>query len=501
MNAVECLAPLPSPPPPTNMFTRNVAWFALAAAVCLVTLLVIDGAHAANRTRFDHPNPGHKRTLVTAARAAVQWTVNVDCGMTWEEIQAIYFTLSDPEGPLPCWLSVAGQGSMTTILIIQCEDHSATYGTGIDHVILSESFGCGYTVTRDAVAKINTVQVVSAFWHLDRIDARSLPLNQQYVYQRTGTGVTAIVLDTGCAPHNDYNSRVTDRTNFIGSGTTSDPNGHGSHVMGLLGGTTSGVAKNATLWCWTVLDEEGYGTFSEIQLAIQELMDRQTTEPFPAVVSMSLAGSYYAPINTQLTTLINTYGVAVVVAAGNSGVDAINFSPASTAAALTICATYHSSGVEGLASYSNRGSITDMCAPGSGISGPSNTNMNTYVTKSGTSMATPVVAGVVVLAMQQRLLDNASISGALAMAAVKSMATQSKISGYPMLFTSFGAASVPQPPPPPPPPSAAPMAPPQSAWLAPLIRPVAGDSAPLMIAFLSHPLVPALLLLSCLVDW
>ncbi len=477
---------------------RNVAWLTL-----FVTLLVTDGALAANRTRFDRPT-GNKRTLVTAARASVQWTVNIDCALTWEEIQSIYFTLGDPDGPVPCWLAVAGQ-SVDTILIIECEDRNAAYGDGINNVILSESFGCNYVVTRNVLAKTKTTQAVSGFWHLDRIDTRSLPLDQQYIYQRTGTGVTAIVLDTGCAAHNDYNSRVVDRTNFIGSGTTYDPNGHGSHVMGLLGGTTSGVAKNATLECWTVLDSEGYGTFGDIQLAVQELISRQISEPFPCVLSMSLAGSYYAPINTQLTTLINTYGVAVVVAAGNSGVNAIDFSPASTAAALTVGATYYTSGTtEGKAGYSNYGSIVDIFAPGSLLRGPSHTDPNAYVTKSGTSMSTPVTAGVVVLAMQQRLLSNLSIDGAAAMAAVKAMATQNKISGYPLLFSSFGAASVPQPPPPPPPPpapSAAPMAPPQSSWLAPIIRPVAGDAAPLMIAFLSHPLVPAMLFLSCLVDW
>jgi subtilisin family serine protease len=238
----------------------------------------------------------------------------------------------------------------------------------------------------------------SSSWGLDRIDQKWLPLNSTYHYDVTGIGVTAYVIDTGIQiAHQDFGGRAHFGYDFEG-GSSLDCNGHGTHVAGTIGGTTYGVAKGVTLVSVRVLDCAGNGSTSGVISGI-DWMTKQTPET-PKVANMSLGGSKSKALNDAVSQSIKS-GVTFAVAAGNEQKDACSTSPASTQAALTVGA---SDSTDTRAYYSNYGSCLDLFAPGSDIAsdwiGGSN---NATATHSGTSMASPHVAGVAALYLSTHL--------------------------------------------------------------------------------------------------
>jgi subtilisin family serine protease len=240
----------------------------------------------------------------------------------------------------------------------------------------------------DQVVHATTTQSPAPSWGLDRIDQRFLPLNNAYTYFQTASTITAYVIDTGIAfSHPDFGGRASKGYDVFG-GTGADCNGHGTHVSGTIGGTKYGVAKLIKLKAVRVLNCSGSGTWAGVIAGIDWV---RLNSPGPSVANMSLGGGFSSSVNTATTNLANS-GVLVAVAAGNSAANACNFSPASASAAVTAAAsdrTDHS------ASFTNFGSCVDLYAPGVSItsdwlSGGTNTI-------SGTSMASPHVAGVAAL--------------------------------------------------------------------------------------------------------
>ena len=229
----------------------------------------------------------------------------------------------------------------------------------------------------------------SAPWGLDRIDQTDLPLNSSYSYASDGAGVTAYVVDTGIlASHTDFGSRVrVGYDAFTDGRNTSDCNGHGTHVAGTIGGTTYGVAKAASLVAVRVLDCAGSGTLSGVIAGIDWAVTDHASGP--AVMNLSLGGGASSSLDAAVDRAI-TDGITVVVAAGNSNVDACTVSPARASNAVTVGATTTS---DSRASYSNFGSCLDIFAPGSSVLSAYYTSNTATATLSGTSMASPHVAG------------------------------------------------------------------------------------------------------------
>jgi subtilisin family serine protease len=243
-------------------------------------------------------------------------------------------------------------------------------------------------VEADSEFSIETVQP-NATWGLDRVDQRPLPLAKNYSYTSTGSTVNVYVVDTGInSTSEDFNGRVLDGWSGIGSSTT-DCNGHGTHVSGTIGGTTYGVAKNVNLIPVRVFNCTGSTTNTVIISGLDWIVGHHGTEK--AVVNMSLGGGASSALDTAVNSLIGD-GVVVVVAAGNSKRDACNFSPARVPGAITVAA---SDSTDTFASYSNYGSCVDIIAPGSNIKSNWWTSSTATNTISGTSMASPHVAGAV----------------------------------------------------------------------------------------------------------
>ncbi|HEX5569490.1 MAG TPA: S8 family peptidase [Streptomyces sp.] len=244
------------------------------------------------------------------------------------------------------------------------------------------------SVEQDQTVHLDATQT-NAPWGLDRIDQADRPLNGTYTYpDSAGSGVSIYVIDTGVRiSHNDFGGRAVNGYDAVDNDyVAQDGNGHGTHVASTAAGNTYGVAKKARIVAVRVLNNSGSGTTAGVIAGVDWVTQNATK---PAVANMSLGGSASTALDNAVANSIAS-GVTYAVAAGNSSANASSFSPARVPSAITVGAT---TSTDARASYSNYGSILDLFAPGSSITAAWHTTDTATNTISGTSMASPHVAG------------------------------------------------------------------------------------------------------------
>ncbi|SIN28194.1 S8 family peptidase [Micromonospora cremea] len=253
-------------------------------------------------------------------------------------------------------------------------------------------------VEQNHTVSIAGTQTNPPSWGLDRIDQRNLPLNSSYTYPSTASNVRAYIIDTGVLyGHNDFGGRAVSGFDAVDGGSADDCNGHGTHVAGTVGGSAYGVAKGVQIVGVRVLNCQGSGTNAQVVAGIDWVTANAVK---PAVANMSLGGGANSSIDTAVTNSINS-GVTYAVAAGNGNAlgvrqNACNYSPARVASAITVGATQNN---DAAASFSNFGTCVDILAPGVNITSAWYTGSSATNTISGTSMASPHVAGAAALAL------------------------------------------------------------------------------------------------------
>ncbi|KAE8220412.1 hypothetical protein CF319_g6058 [Tilletia indica] len=285
-------------------------------------------------------------------------------------------------------------------------------GSRIDH-------GMAATATTKKIAHaaspspLDDIHVIDkdSVWGLARISHRK-PLGfgtfKQYLFDKqAGEGVTAYIIDTGInIKHNEFEGRARWGKTLASDGIDSDGNGHGTHCAGTIGSRAYGVAKKADLVAVKVLGSGGSGSMADVTQGVlwaaqnaADLSAKFESEPHSEaaqkhkgfVASMSLGGGRSIALNQAVNSAVDS-GLHFTVAAGNENADACNVSPAGAKNPVTVGASTVS---DERAYFSNKGTCVDVFAPGFQIKSTWNTGPDSTNTISGTSMATPHVAGLV----------------------------------------------------------------------------------------------------------
>ncbi|KAI1141914.1 oryzin precursor [Hypoxylon sp. FL0543] len=247
----------------------------------------------------------------------------------------------------------------------------------------------------DSIVSISSLKTQDAApWGLARISSRT-PGTSEYKYDESaGEGTYAYIIDTGIfIDHPDFEGRASFGANFVeGNSNDTDENGHGTHVAGITGSTTYGVAKKTNLVAVKVLNAAGSGAISQVIAGLQWAVDNATSEQRigKAVANISLGALRIlsSAVNTAAAAAVEA-GLFLAVAAGNGDMDASLYSPASEPTVCTVGATQAD---DSRAEFSNWGSLIDVFAPGVDIISTWNNGSTGII--SGTSMATPHITGL-----------------------------------------------------------------------------------------------------------
>ncbi|WP_285599444.1 ricin-type beta-trefoil lectin domain protein [Kineosporia sp. NBRC 101731] len=250
------------------------------------------------------------------------------------------------------------------------------------------------SVSQDVVmAGLETQTQSPAPWHLDRIDQPDLPLSGSYDSDDDGSGANIFVLDTGVrTTHQEFGGRaVPDGPTPADSG---DCAGHGTAVAGAAAGSTYGVAKKAKIHAIRVL---GCGNTGPMTSGLQAIDWITKNAPRPTVVNLSWGTSAQDELDNAIRASIKA-GITYVIAAGNSNADACNSSPGRVREAITVGASDQNDNRAGFSEY---GECVDLFAPGTDVATSAWDSDTAVTSASGTSLASPIVAGAAAVYLSQ----------------------------------------------------------------------------------------------------
>ncbi|OBA21716.1 subtilisin-like protein [Metschnikowia bicuspidata var. bicuspidata NRRL YB-4993] len=245
---------------------------------------------------------------------------------------------------------------------------------------------------------------------------RERTANRAYYYdeEAQGENVNVYIVDTGIQIENEeFGNRAQLGKDFTMEGGA-DLNGHGTHVAGIVGSATYGVAKKVDLIAVKTLDKSGHGSLSSIMAAMEFAVNHRKKSGRPGIANLSLGAMANSLLNRVIDSATQT-GLVVVVAAGNQNIDACEMLPASASKAITVGAVDDTS--SNIAEFSNWGSCVDIFTTGVEIASIDVANARRSLKLSGTSMAAPIVSGLVanllssgvrVWEVKDRLLELAS---------------------------------------------------------------------------------------------
>ena len=320
-----------------------------------------------------------------------------------------------------------GDRSCTTTGELRCSIAALSNGTSYAFtVVATNSAGVGGASTVSVTPGSQSGSgLLTLSWGIDRLDQRSLPLDDRIERSELGAGVTVYVVDTGVrATHSEFVGRVAIGFSGISDGGgTSDCHGHGTHVAGTIAGTNFGLAPAATIVPVRVLDCDGLGTVSDVIAGIDWMIDHHSSD-VPAVANLSFVGARSQALDLAVARGVAD-GITFVAAAGNDDASACSVSPAGEPLAITVGATtqtdvrWSASGVG-----SNFGSCLDVFAPGTQIVSAGFADDVSTRTLTGTSMAAPHVAGVAALALSR----NPALTPAAVADLITSTATRDVVS-------------------------------------------------------------------------
>jgi serine protease len=238
-----------------------------------------------------------------------------------------------------------------------------------------------------------------ADWGTARTSTKDLATNGEYTYDSggAGEGVVAYVIDSGIYIENsDFGGRASFGSAH-GPGSSTDLTGHGTHVASTLMGTKFGIAKKATAVSVSVLSSTGQGSVTSILSGITWSAADAKKHGKKSVGNLSLGGGLSKALNDAVNAAV-TGGLPLFIAAGNSFTNACEESPGSATKAYTVMSTTSN---DWISPFSNYGSCCQIAAPGSDILGAWIGGVDATETISGTSMASPQVAGVAAKLLSQ----------------------------------------------------------------------------------------------------